>query len=159
MAYPIANGKLINMAAPVVRPDQFGTKHDGPMTGECSPQKLLKEFEGWEDDVQALLQVRCLLVYTESDTHSFDQCVDKALFWVVNELKGLPISTFERVALVGDAVCMLLLKSIMRLTGFARLTLCHRLKDRVPARLSKTAMSSVPFCLIPSQRERLSPPR
>ena len=42
------------------------------------------------------------------------QCIENPTFWVINTLNPLPISTYGRVALLGDAVCCTLHRLLSR---------------------------------------------
>ncbi|KAI5117035.1 hypothetical protein M0805_002251 [Coniferiporia weirii] len=86
ITYPISHGRLINIAAIRSWPDKAGTTFEGNATEICSKEELLEQFTGWEEEVQQLLQ-----------------CVEGPSRWAINTLNGLPISTHDRVALLGDA--------------------------------------------------------
>ena len=82
--------------------------YEGKATGEVTKEELVQQYEGWEDEVQQLLQVRQRAYFHILSMIHGPQCVDRPLFWVINELKPLSISTSGRVALTGDAVCIYL---------------------------------------------------
>ncbi|KAI5119670.1 hypothetical protein M0805_007760 [Coniferiporia weirii] len=86
ITYPISHGRLINIAAVRSWPDKDGTIFEGNTVEPCSKEELIEQYVGWEEEVQQLLQ-----------------CVETASRWAINSLNGLPISTHDRVALLGDA--------------------------------------------------------
>ena len=59
IVYPISLGKLINVVAFCSWPDKEGTKWEGKTVEECTQAELFAQYEGWEPEVQHLLQVRC----------------------------------------------------------------------------------------------------
>ncbi|KAI5116471.1 hypothetical protein M0805_001634 [Coniferiporia weirii] len=86
IVFPISHGRLINIVAFCSWPDKVGTIFEGKTVEDRSKEELLELYVGWEEEVQQLLQ-----------------CVEKTSRWAINALKCLPISTHDRVALVGDA--------------------------------------------------------
>ncbi|KAH8111730.1 FAD/NAD-binding domain-containing protein [Phellopilus nigrolimitatus] len=78
--------RLINVVAFCSWPEKEGTTFEGKTVEERSKAELLEQYVGWEEEVQQLLQ-----------------CMDSPSLWTINALKGLPISSHSRVALVGDA--------------------------------------------------------
>ncbi|KAI5118815.1 hypothetical protein M0805_000203 [Coniferiporia weirii] len=86
IVFPISRGRLINVVAFCSWPEKDGTIFEGKIVEECDKEELLKQYTGWEEEVQQLLQ-----------------CIEKPSRWAINALKELPISTHGRVALVGDA--------------------------------------------------------
>ena len=48
---------LVNLVAFVSWPDKVGTIYQGKMVEETSKEELFKHYEGWEEEVQQLLQV------------------------------------------------------------------------------------------------------
>ena len=57
IVFPIAKGQLINVVAFCSWPDKEGTVYEGKIVEERAQEELLKQYEGWEDEVQQLLQV------------------------------------------------------------------------------------------------------
>ena len=57
ITYPISNGRLVNVVAFCSWPDREGSTYDGKMVEERTQEELLKQYEGWEEEVQQLLQV------------------------------------------------------------------------------------------------------
>ena len=82
----------------------MGTKHDGKTVEERDQKELLAQFNGWEDEVIQLLQVWTLYLPCRRELTP-RQCIEKPSRWVINALKGLPVSVSDRdhVALAGDA--------------------------------------------------------
>lgn len=59
VAYPLDHNKLINVAAAVYDRSKIGTVYEGPINGTLVDEGILqRQFEGWEDEVQQLIQVR-----------------------------------------------------------------------------------------------------
>ncbi|KAF9026005.1 FAD/NAD-binding domain-containing protein [Hymenopellis radicata] len=85
-AYPIAQGKLINVSAVVYRPGVKGTSYEGKTVEDRSQEELLQHYGGWEEEVQHLLR-----------------CVETPRCWVINVLNPLPLYTSGNIALLGDA--------------------------------------------------------
>lgn len=56
-AYPVSRGRLVNIAAFRCEREKVGMKYEGETVAERTKEELLKEFEGWEDEVTQLLQV------------------------------------------------------------------------------------------------------
>ncbi|KAH8111735.1 hypothetical protein DFH11DRAFT_575240 [Phellopilus nigrolimitatus] len=86
IAFPISRGRLINVVAFCSWFEKEGTIFEGKTVEERSKAELLEQYKGWEDEVQQL-----------------PQCIETPSLWAMNSLKGLPISSHSRVALVGDA--------------------------------------------------------
>lgn len=57
MAYPIAQGRLINVAAVQMNREKAGARHEGAFVTENVKEDLLKLYDGWEDEVKQLMQV------------------------------------------------------------------------------------------------------
>ncbi|KAH8111716.1 FAD/NAD-binding domain-containing protein [Phellopilus nigrolimitatus] len=86
IVFPLSQGRLINVVAFCSWPEKEGTIFEGKTVEERSKAELLEQYVGWEEEVQQVLQ-----------------CMDSPSLWAINALKGLPISSHSRVALVGDA--------------------------------------------------------
>ena len=56
--YPIARGTLINFAAFTARYDLENTVLDAPWVQDVPREQFVSDFEHWEPEVQALLDVR-----------------------------------------------------------------------------------------------------
>ncbi|KAH9951129.1 salicylate hydroxylase [Amylocystis lapponica] len=84
--YPIARGTLINFAALRARYDLEDTRYSDTWVEDTPREELLRDFQHWEPEVQALLQ-----------------CVAHPSRWAIHT--SAPLRTFVsgRVALVGDA--------------------------------------------------------
>ena len=46
----------MNVAAFVSWPEKAGTRYEGKMVEETSPEVLMQHYAGWEDEVQQILQ-------------------------------------------------------------------------------------------------------
>ena len=56
-AYPVSRGTRINVAAFRTRYDLQDTKLDVPWVEETTKDEILGDFDGWEEEVQALIDV------------------------------------------------------------------------------------------------------
>ena len=61
-AYPISQGRLLNVSALHAYRDKARTKYAGKLIVERTKEELAKDYEGWEDEVTQLLQVRYILL-------------------------------------------------------------------------------------------------
>lgn len=59
-AYPISQGRILNVAASITNREQEGTIYEGPWTTEVSQEEVRKEYVGWEPEVEEIMQV-CLM--------------------------------------------------------------------------------------------------
>lgn len=86
VTYPVAKGKLINLAGFSTDVSKEGTIYDGPTSTSCPREEVLSTFQGWEEEVQALLR-----------------CIEKPTKWIIRALIPMDRYSFGRVALGGDA--------------------------------------------------------
>jgi len=87
VSYGIGKGaNIVNIVATVSNPSDEGKAFTGPWVTDTTPENVRKHFQGWEPEVQELVQ-----------------CVDKATLWAIHYLKPLPFYVTSRVALLGDA--------------------------------------------------------
>ncbi|EJC97543.1 FAD/NAD-binding domain-containing protein [Fomitiporia mediterranea MF3/22] len=86
IVFPISKGRLINVVAFCSWPNNDGSVFDGKIVEECSQMELLEQYRGWEDEVPQLLK-----------------CIQKPSRWAINDLKPMPVSVHNHVALAGDA--------------------------------------------------------
>ncbi|KAI0741323.1 FAD/NAD(P)-binding domain-containing protein [Daedaleopsis nitida] len=84
--YPMAHGKLINVAAFRARYDAEYTTYNGPWVHDAPQSEISADFDQWEPEVRALLQ-----------------CADRVNRWAVHTTLPLPSFVAGRVALLGDA--------------------------------------------------------
>ncbi|KAF5310166.1 hypothetical protein D9619_010218 [Psilocybe cf. subviscida] len=77
---------LINIAAFVTDPAEEGTRLPGSPSMPCSQREMLAPFEGWDNEVQALLN-----------------CIEKPTKWLIRHLYPLERYASGRVILCGDA--------------------------------------------------------
>ena len=61
--YPIAHGRLINVAAFRARYELESTPFDGPWVQDAPRAEMLRDFAGWEEEVRVLLEVRLRLLF------------------------------------------------------------------------------------------------
>ncbi|KAJ3801024.1 hypothetical protein GGU11DRAFT_741946 [Lentinula aff. detonsa] len=88
IAYPIAQGRLVNFAAFNARYDVENPKFEGPWTSTAPKDELKDLFAGWEPSVLALVE-----------------CTGDPLKWAIHTVKPLHsfVSSNEPVVLLGDA--------------------------------------------------------
>lgn len=56
--FPVSKGQLVNVVAFFSEPSKEGTIFEGPWTSKASKDELIAKYNGWEEEVQILLQVR-----------------------------------------------------------------------------------------------------
>ncbi|KZT30268.1 salicylate hydroxylase [Neolentinus lepideus HHB14362 ss-1] len=86
VGYPVAKGKLVNVAAIITDPDLEGTPFDGPSVTTVPKEELLSTFQGFEEDVENLLHF-----------------IEKPARWAIHTVTPLPSFISKRVVLLGDA--------------------------------------------------------
>ncbi|KAI0643646.1 FAD/NAD-P-binding domain-containing protein [Trametes meyenii] len=86
VAYPITQGRVLNLAAIVMYPGQEGTIYEGPWTADVSKEEVLQNYIGWEPEVEHAMKA-----------------VSSWSKWAINVVKPLPTFVDGRVALVADA--------------------------------------------------------
>ncbi|PAV19849.1 FAD NAD(P)-binding domain-containing [Pyrrhoderma noxium] len=86
VVFPISQGQQVNVVAFVSQPEKEGSFYDKPWVHDANKDTLYAEYEGWEDEVQQLLQ-----------------CVDMTSIWAIHALDAIPICSHNRVTLIGDA--------------------------------------------------------
>jgi len=88
ITYPISQGavRLMNVAGVVARHELAGTTFDGPWATIVTQEELLQQFEGWDQQAKALLQL-----------------MKSPSRWVVNTVDNLPYFVSGRVVVIGDA--------------------------------------------------------
>ena len=57
MTYPISQGRALNVAAVIHAPEQEGSIYRGPWTSSVDREELVKEFVGWDANVQEIMKV------------------------------------------------------------------------------------------------------
>ncbi|TFY56049.1 hypothetical protein EVG20_g9082 [Dentipellis fragilis] len=92
IAYPVSNGAFINFLAFYTVPGGEGTSFTDKWVAEAPKEDVIAPFEGWESDVQELLQAL--------DT--------TALRWTPHVMESVPFAAHGRVAILGDADAYLL---------------------------------------------------
>lgn len=102
----MSHGGFINWIGFKTRPEMEGTVYEGKWAEEAPTEEIFELLEGWEQEVQDMVQVRCFRpqsqVYLAKSP--WFQCVEKPTRWVVNMIANLPFSVRGRVAILGDAV-------------------------------------------------------
>ena len=61
VSYGIANGKLANVVGFYSIPVNEDARYDGPWVSEVSRDEMVSCYVGWENEVQELIAVGCLL--------------------------------------------------------------------------------------------------
>ncbi|KDQ26320.1 hypothetical protein PLEOSDRAFT_1077335 [Pleurotus ostreatus PC15] len=86
IAYPLAQNKLINFGAFVMRHDLENTEYDGPWVEKSSKDDILGRFAAWEQEAKDLID-----------------CIDTLSKWAIHCVRPIPTYVGGRVALLGDA--------------------------------------------------------
>ena len=113
VCYPIAQGKMLNVAAFVLTPGPGGeqTTYDGPWVASTSGEDVARQFSTWDKDVQSILKVgpeRLPLPAPPSPTADADgaphtQSMQTPNLWAIHTVRELPTYVHGRAALLGDA--------------------------------------------------------
>jgi salicylate hydroxylase len=86
LVYPIAQGRIINVAGFHKRAGHENTSFTGPWIRKTEKEELLSAYSQWEPEVQILLE-----------------CIERPSQWAVHTSKPLNSYISGRVALLGDA--------------------------------------------------------
>ncbi|PPQ78461.1 hypothetical protein CVT25_011856 [Psilocybe cyanescens] len=86
VTYPISQDKILNIVAYDTDVSRIGTIYDGPTALSCTPEEVLSVYEGWEEEVQVIIQ-----------------SIESATKWILRDLVPLDRYALGRVALAGDA--------------------------------------------------------
>jgi salicylate hydroxylase len=76
---------------------------------------VLSVFEGWEEEVQALLRVSLEFLFS-FQSFTLSQCIKQPTKWAIPTLNPLDLYASGRVILAGDAVSVLLAFATLLLT-------------------------------------------
>ncbi|KAI0723589.1 FAD/NAD(P)-binding domain-containing protein [Earliella scabrosa] len=87
IAYPISQGRIINIAGVMGNQGQADVVYDGPRSTTATKSELIERYAGWESEVQHILE------------HA-NGPISK---WVISVASKLPTYVHERVAILGDA--------------------------------------------------------
>ncbi|KAL0948114.1 hypothetical protein HGRIS_010731 [Hohenbuehelia grisea] len=87
VAYPISQGKTVNIVAYVSRRDQEGMPFEGPWVTDCPRAELESEYARWEDEVRVLIQ------HIEKPPTR----------WAIHSVRPLKTYISRHVVLLGDA--------------------------------------------------------
>ncbi|OCH85258.1 FAD/NAD(P)-binding domain-containing protein [Obba rivulosa] len=87
ICYPISQGRELNFIGFRTVPDGEGAVYGEPWVQESTVEEVRQMFEGWEPEVQQLLD-----------------CIRPPSKWAIHVIHELPFSTRGRIALMGDAV-------------------------------------------------------
>lgn len=86
VSYSLAQGTQINIVAFVSDEQKAGTPFEGHWVADASPEELEEAYQDFEPDVKCLLK-----------------CAEKPSRWALHVVNELPLFTYGRVALIGDA--------------------------------------------------------
>ncbi|KAH9478727.1 Salicylate hydroxylase [Psilocybe cubensis] len=86
VAYPVRQGKFVNMGIFLSYRDQEGTYHSGPTVVDSMPDECMPHFEDWEEEARVLVKLS-----------------SKPSKWAVQTTKPLDTYAKGRVLLLGDA--------------------------------------------------------
>ncbi|KAG2131627.1 hypothetical protein DEU56DRAFT_452975 [Suillus clintonianus] len=86
VSYPVSQGTMINVVALVADEQKAGTPFEGHWVSDVSPEEVQEPYQDFEPDVRNLLK-----------------CVENPSRWALHVVNELPLSTCDRVALIGDA--------------------------------------------------------
>ena len=109
--YPVSQDRLINIVAVTTDLSKEGAVYEGSSSTTTSIQEVLSAFEGWEEEVRALLRVshNCDPIFPKiANFHFFVQCIKQPTKWAITSLNPLDRYASGRVILAGDAVRVVL---------------------------------------------------
>ncbi|KAF9260331.1 salicylate hydroxylase [Marasmius fiardii PR-910] len=88
VVYPIDQNRIINVVAYLSKldSDEFGKPWSGPEMRQATTEEILRVYEGWESEVQELLQ-----------------CIENPICWVIQDLNPLDSYVGRQTLLLGDA--------------------------------------------------------
>ncbi|KAG1737520.1 uncharacterized protein EDB91DRAFT_1249644 [Suillus paluster] len=86
VSYPVSQGTQINITAYVSDDQKAGTHFEGRWVSDVSLEEVEKAYEDFEPGVKSLLK-----------------CSENPSRWALHVVNELPLSTCDRVALIGDA--------------------------------------------------------
>ncbi|KAH6909781.1 salicylate hydroxylase [Coprinopsis sp. MPI-PUGE-AT-0042] len=86
VVYPLSNGRYTNVVAFTTDPDSEGVEWQGPLPSHATQEEMKSQYEGWEPEVQALLN-----------------CIEAPTKWAINNLNPIERFAQHRVFLAGDA--------------------------------------------------------
>ncbi|KAG7085754.1 hypothetical protein E1B28_003297 [Marasmius oreades] len=86
VVYPISQNRVINVVAFHSKFEDFGKPWSGPEVRDATRKEVLEVYEGWESEVQELLQ-----------------CIEKPTCWVIQDVNPLDSYVGRRTLLLGDA--------------------------------------------------------
>lgn len=103
---------MINFVAFTSRHDLENTTFGAPWFAVTDKSAFESNFSSWEPEVQALMDVRIstssFLFDHWSEAHILThQCVDKPFQWAIHTVKPMRSFVYGRVALLGDAVSLI----------------------------------------------------
>ncbi|KAG1802032.1 uncharacterized protein HD556DRAFT_790950 [Suillus plorans] len=93
VSYPVSQGTLINVVAYVPDEQKTGIPFEGHWVSAVSQEEVMKAYQDFEPDAKRVLDY-------------FSKCFENPSRWALHVLNDLPLFTWDRVALIGDAHAM-----------------------------------------------------
>ncbi|KAL1664903.1 hypothetical protein GGF50DRAFT_88386 [Schizophyllum commune] len=87
VVFPVQKGRFINVVPFYFDRSREDTTWEGPALRDATSEEILKMYEGWEPEVQALLE-----------------CMENPTHWAILTVKPVDIYADDGVILLGDAV-------------------------------------------------------
>ncbi|KAG1776546.1 hypothetical protein EV702DRAFT_1109364 [Suillus placidus] len=86
VSYPVSQGTLINVVASITDEEKAGTPFEGRWVSSVSHEEVQELYQDFEPTVKNLLK-----------------CFENSSRWALHVVNELPLSVYNRVALIGDA--------------------------------------------------------
>ena len=105
VVFPVQKGRFINVVPFYFDRAREDTTWEGPALRDATRDEILKMYEGWEPEVQALLEVRISTTHClRQQTHIASQCMENPTHWAILTVKPVDTYADDGVILLGDAV-------------------------------------------------------
>ena len=105
VVFPVQKGRFINVVPFYFDRAREDTTWEGPALRNATSEEILKMYEGWEPEVQALLEVRISTTHClRQQTHIASQCMENPTHWAILTVKPVDTYADDGVILLGDAV-------------------------------------------------------
>ncbi|PPQ92631.1 hypothetical protein CVT25_007710, partial [Psilocybe cyanescens] len=101
VAYPILQGRVVNIAAYVCDMDNEGSRYEGPSFLDVTNDEVMPFFDKWEEEVRCLVKVDSLQFSTFGKSDVLH--MDKPSRWAIHAIKPLGAYASGPVLLLGDA--------------------------------------------------------
>ena len=103
-AYPVSQGTQINISAIVTNEQKAGTPFEGRWVSNVAREEVEEAYRDFEPAVQNIVKASLWFPLTVSSLTISAQCMEHPSRWALHVINDLPLSTCDRVALIGDAV-------------------------------------------------------